>query len=381
MSHVQFIHAKKRTRGELRLPQLHFIVCDDWIDKIGERAFAAWLKFYSWADRSDPERDYEKIPGSLNKVAEKLGVSKPTFYNTIIGPLWEYGFIDLEEYEHNKTRCMNIIVYEYPQNDPARATLPLEKIRDYRKDYTSVSREKGKNGGLKTAMLRKKEADDGVVKNFYQDEGGKKIEPPLVKNFYQGGKNNLPNNDPNRSNRSNNTNGVKIDQSLIESDSLNSTSPVILDIINTDDRLKDRYEHIIKLYSISKTLPGFSDYIFIYTLQKTINAKIDTNFENYFMAALMNNLRRFTEKDGQNRAVKSLPKSVRDAMAETAASSEYNNPSLTKKELLKKQLKSIELLYKIGDIPYEEYLAEKHRLMTSFSHFDEDDEDNTTAAS
>lgn len=147
---VQFITGKKKTRGELRLPQIHFVFCLDWDQKVGQKALFAWLKFYTWADRSNSEREVDIIPSSINKIAKRLGVGKTTLYDQIIKPLWNHGLIDLQEYHVDGNVYVNIIVYEYPQNDPSFATLPLEKVRDYDQDYLSNARKKS----LETAKRR-----------------------------------------------------------------------------------------------------------------------------------------------------------------------------------------------------------------------------------
>ncbi|MGM2833619.1 hypothetical protein ACS2TZ_33280, partial [Bacillus cereus group sp. Bce025] len=80
---VTFQKAKKKTRNELQLPILHFVCMDDWIEKLGDKAFTAWLKFYTWCNREEdangnrPEDDV--IPSSLTKIQKRLGVGKDTF--------------------------------------------------------------------------------------------------------------------------------------------------------------------------------------------------------------------------------------------------------------------------------------------------------------
>lgn len=138
MSVVNFKKGK-RSRNELELPNLHFIVVDDWIDVIGERAVMAWLRMYSWCDQSNQVT----IPTSLNSLIKRLGVGKATFYNKILKPLWNVGLIDLEECKDSQSKdviSLNIIVYKYPQNNFSLAVKPLEIIRSYGKDYTFSSK-------------------------------------------------------------------------------------------------------------------------------------------------------------------------------------------------------------------------------------------------
>lgn len=146
-----FIQAKKK-REELRLPILHYIVADDWMDKLGPKAFTAWLKFHTWVNRQDEQINdisKAKIPMSLEKVAEKLEVGISTLRRMLI-PLWEYGLIDLVEYEDSErrtTKPINIIPYDYPQNNKELETRPLEKCRDWKKDYNTEASFYGKKGG------------------------------------------------------------------------------------------------------------------------------------------------------------------------------------------------------------------------------------------
>lgn len=153
MTNLTFLKAKKK-REELQLPILHFVVTDDWIEKLGNDAFCAWLKFYSWCDRSEDRKDHENdvIPTSFNRIMTRLGVGKKKFYNAIIRPLWNFGLIDIVEYTDsvNKgNKPMNIVVYEYPQNDVSKKYEPLKKIRDYDEDYSSDARTFAKKGGRK----------------------------------------------------------------------------------------------------------------------------------------------------------------------------------------------------------------------------------------
>nr|BAD00174.1 RepA protein [Cloning vector pGETS109] len=149
----------KKNRWELNLPIMTYVVADDWIDKLGHETFTLWLRFHTWVDREDELRDYDRIPRSFENIYKKtLGISKSKFYR-LIKPLWEYGLIDIIEYEEsnrNSTKPKNIIVYEYPLHEIERKYKPLEKLRDWDKDYNSVSKELGKTGG----RPRKKDSEE-----------------------------------------------------------------------------------------------------------------------------------------------------------------------------------------------------------------------------
>ncbi|WP_422659140.1 hypothetical protein ACK8P5_00895 [Paenibacillus sp. EC2-1] len=175
---VTFEVAGKRDRSELSLPIQHFIAMDDWINKLGHQAYIAWLKFYTYADRTESQR----FEASLTKLCERLGLSKGTFYSKVIPPLWNYGFIDFKE----RDGFMTIVVYSYPQNSYELATRPLNKIRDYATEWDSVNRDRGKAGGKKSAMLRSSDLSGSKnepleksnnIGSKNEPEGGSKIEP------------------------------------------------------------------------------------------------------------------------------------------------------------------------------------------------------------
>lgn len=144
----------KIPRNELELPTLNFVVVDQWIDIVGEKAIFSWLRMYSWCKR-DEESDNDlweqaKIPSSFSKIMKRLGVGKDTFYNKILKPLWDVGLIDIEEYRESSSegnKPMNVIVYKYPQNNKSLAHQELKKIRNYNKDYHSQAKTFGQKGG------------------------------------------------------------------------------------------------------------------------------------------------------------------------------------------------------------------------------------------
>jgi hypothetical protein len=164
----------KTPRNEVPLPQLHFVACDDWMKKLGNTAFCAWLTLWTLADRRDKEREYDRVPRNMNELAKDLGISKPTFYNNVVKKLWDYGFIDLVEYElplkGSKENPVNIIVYRYPQNKYELATKPLEKIRDYETEYKKEVREYKSFLGKKSAP-----AKESQLKNLTGGNDGSQL--------------------------------------------------------------------------------------------------------------------------------------------------------------------------------------------------------------
>ncbi|MBS4192873.1 hypothetical protein KHA94_22345 [Bacillus sp. FJAT-49705] len=146
-------------REELELPTLHFVVMDQWVDVIGEKALFAWLKMYTWCDRDRNKGDklvdinlweQSKIPDSLVKIRKKLSVGNDTFYNKILKPLWNVGLIDIEEWAEDPRsgqKAMNIIVYKYPQNNKSLSFAKLAEVRNYDTDYSSTAKSFAKKGG------------------------------------------------------------------------------------------------------------------------------------------------------------------------------------------------------------------------------------------
>ncbi|MBU8732515.1 hypothetical protein KM915_20925 [Cytobacillus oceanisediminis] len=172
-SNELFISAGKKPREELRLPTLHFIVADDWINKLGEKTFCYWIKLLTLVDRTDEAKSKYgntfTVPRSLEDLYEKVfKMSKSTFYRNVIHPLWNYGLIDIVEWEDSYKlgqKPMNIIVYDYPQNSYELAVKPLVQCRDYKKDYNSNSAIFGRIGG----QLRKEDSQLKLESNIEND--------------------------------------------------------------------------------------------------------------------------------------------------------------------------------------------------------------------
>src|SRR5699024_5572594 len=116
---------------------------------------------------------------SFTKIMKRLGVGKKKFYNSIIRPLWNYGLIDIEQFEKSISygqKPMNIIVYEYPQNDVTKKYKSLEKIRDYDTEYTSTARTFAKKGGRK--QNKRMEGITGKQGGYPHETGGGFTEKP-----------------------------------------------------------------------------------------------------------------------------------------------------------------------------------------------------------
>jgi hypothetical protein len=185
----------KVPRSELELPTLHFVVMDQWVDVIGEKALFSWLKMYTWCKRDEQDSEVNlweqaKIPTSMNKIIKKLGVGRDTFYNKILKPLWNVGLIDIEEYQHSENeglKPMNVIVYKYPQNEKALSHKPIEIIRDYNSDYHSEAKTFTKKGGRPKGKSKENESIsnddiDEALKNLEGKQGSSEIELGLFSN-------------------------------------------------------------------------------------------------------------------------------------------------------------------------------------------------------
>lgn len=265
-SNQTFITQGKLKREELSLPQLHYIVADDWINKIGNNAFIGWLKLYSLADRSNTSTDVDKwreshVPRSITSVAKELNMTRTTLYNTVIRPLWNYGLIDLKEYYNEKikgTSATNIIVYKYPQNKKELETKPLEKIRDYETDYNSNARVFGKLGG------RPKGKKDVETHKKGEKEGGIKETDITTRSQYENEieKTNLP---------------IAIQKTLAMN---------MQNVLHLFKNKHVRFEDINYIYEQFKN--DLTDAEISTVLNNTLSKKINTNFYNYLSKSLLN---------------------------------------------------------------------------------------------
>lgn len=91
-----------------------------WISKLGERAFLAWLRFQSWRDGQASIEEPFHLPLSLNKVIQRLGMGKSTFYNKILKPLVQHGLIQLQP-TSKASGEMHLVVYDLPESTPSHS--------------------------------------------------------------------------------------------------------------------------------------------------------------------------------------------------------------------------------------------------------------------
>jgi|GEM_PF-1671939 len=112
----------------ISFPSIDPMMMLDWLPKLGEKAFLAWLQLHSW--KQNVSSTSPVLPLSINRIIKRLKVGNSTFYDQILRPLWNYGLIDLQKI-HPKKKGQQLILYTYPNNDPEKASSPLLQLRDY----------------------------------------------------------------------------------------------------------------------------------------------------------------------------------------------------------------------------------------------------------
>lgn len=314
-----FVQKGKKPREELRLPQLHYVVVDDWINKLGEKTFCHWLKLLSLVNRKE---EAEEIYGNKSTVPRSLEdlytnifeMSKSTFFRTVIHPLWNFGLIDIVEWSNSKkngTKPKNIIVYEYPQNSYELAVKPLVKCRDYQKEYTSNSAIFGRSGAKlrkEESELKKQEDEDesNRFKNETLDENSdkdknvdksnrfknetltvSKMKPYTVSKMKPI---NYSNTLVNYSNTLVNEKNLSIEDEIKK---LNITPSIKKLLIKKIDRLILFKIDLLEIETLFKTY-DLADYHFRDVLEDVLNSDIETSFKKYMKKALDNYIKNKT---------------------------------------------------------------------------------------
>lgn len=129
-----------RTKNELFYQRAYFAEAE-WIDTLGEATYCFWKKLITRVDRSrDAQAKYgnrNTVPFSLTRLAELMGMTVNTLKKHA-RILWNAGLVDFVEwaaaYKMGK-KPLNIVVYNYPQNNTANATKSLQLIRNYDEQY------------------------------------------------------------------------------------------------------------------------------------------------------------------------------------------------------------------------------------------------------
>ncbi|MEW9672871.1 hypothetical protein [Ammoniphilus sp. 3BR4] len=97
-------------------PLFHPVILSDWLPKLGEKAFLAWIQFHSWMKGHETPQDSILIPTSLNKIIKRLKTGKATFYEKILRPLVDFGLVQLQPAPHSKQE-LHLVVYASPVTD------------------------------------------------------------------------------------------------------------------------------------------------------------------------------------------------------------------------------------------------------------------------
>lgn len=235
------------------IPQIHSITLTDWLQKLGEKAFLAWLQFHSWkTDQAHDDQPYS-LCFSINKLVKKLSIGKSTFYNKILKPLLRYGLIDLQPTE-SANRETHLLVYAFPQNSPEKACLPLIPLSEPNDEW------EGK--------LSIKEASSAPVSKEPLNE------PTLT--------------------YSENTTRMKKDSNLPPSnpkeDSMIDSLPVELQLpIQSDPQLLERLASIVEAHQKCCTHPQYTHQAFLEKLTTCVKYPHDKrHFAAYLLKAILN---------------------------------------------------------------------------------------------
>jgi hypothetical protein len=305
---------KKKTRGELRLPNMYFIMADDWMNKLGHEVFCAWLKLYTYVDRRNEyiETDGGHIPYSFESTASKLGVSESKFYR-LIKPLWEFGLIDIFTYEKSQrssNKPRNIIVYDYPQNNPKLSTEPLAKCRDWKKDYSSSYKLFGMKGGRpKKESDQEEKIQDGIPSPHPFKI--KRVGPFKIKRVTLSKMKaiNVSNNLFHVLYKLNNGSNKKNLSIYDKVKNLNIDLPIKKTLLKQIDRLKSDYLPVIEI-KFNAYKDQIDAYKFADVLSTVLSRDIKSNFSNYLDRSLntyLENRSKYQNKKQQPIRTEKLP--------------------------------------------------------------------------
>jgi hypothetical protein len=128
----------EKSPNETAVLTIRAAMISDWLPKIGQQAFLAWMQFHSWKDGEQDSKQPFIIPLPLTQLIKRLKVGNSTFYDKILRPLWNYGLINLQ-YAKKGGHHIRLIVYSAPLNQPEKADMPLELLRHYDEDLTLSS--------------------------------------------------------------------------------------------------------------------------------------------------------------------------------------------------------------------------------------------------
>jgi hypothetical protein len=149
-------------------------------------------------------------------------------------------------------------------------------------------------------------------------------------------------------------------QTDMESVYSNIESEAIKTAIAKNKKLTDRLTDIESVYLIIKNQSGYSDALFISTLQKAIKALIKVPFEQYLLRAMINNMREQQTKEIMEKTSKrknDLPDYVKNQLAED------DKEVVVIRELDKEKKKeALDLLFQLREIDEREYQKRLNEL-------------------
>lgn len=358
MENMNFISGNKK-REELQLPILYYVAADNWIDTLGEKTFSYWLKFVTFCNRQNLQPgEAAAVPQGMKSLAKRLGISYPTLQK-VIKTLWNYGFIDLKEYdsgrETDSQKPVNIIVYNYPQNDITLATKELIKVRNYDTDYHSNAKHFGIQGSVKREAEKKEKTEKKGVekKEKVEKKGAEKKEKEAEKNDKTAP---LKDSTPGKINltgggKENLTPPVK---NFLPNNVLNNLINVSKKLINDDDKEKvslSPSQLELDILNIRKEYPGIKETVFNRVLNKCLDnlkaGKVQQTFNNYLRTALDNKqdeLERKRKSYIEQKEKKKNRKFSREEVIPDWLGKEYETPNHTPEETAELDRKRAELL-------------------------------------
>lgn len=139
---------------------------------------------------------------------------------------------------------------------------------------------------------------------------------------------------------------VIISNSKIESETIQIA-------IAKNKKLTDRLTDIVSVYKVIKDEPGYSDALFIATLQKAIKAKISVPFGQYLLKAMINNL-----SEQQSKPIRDKPSKQNDDLPDYVKNQfeqAQQEVAVTEKLDKEKQREALDLLLQLEEINQEEY--------------------------
>lgn len=255
------------------MPSLFSIALTDWLPKLGEKAFLAWLRMHSWRTEQGTTEPVQ-LPLSLNRIIKRLKVGNSTFYDHILRPLWNYGLIDLKPAAAGQKH--QLIVYSYPLDDPMKSSNPLLQIRDY--DLSSPQ-------DLASHSLSTLPAQEEDLIENHQDNAETQENILPSSNIHEA----LPRPTSSTTQKEIEIEQVALTTTTMQTDTLPQLPPNIQAAIHSDSKLQVRAGSILQVYLRFKEDPRFSNEFFLHKIQTCVRYSHDPRrFAAYLNKAIRN---------------------------------------------------------------------------------------------